>query len=111
MQQSSLVLVFLVVSSTVFAKPRARELGVPFEGAPERLNAITDDKGIDAGQVSVVRGKSKKGNLRVARTGVTVIFPLGKKRTTGVPAAWTTLNGNGEMTGTAWVEESGMLEG
>lgn len=94
------------------AKPRARELGVPFDGTPGPLNAITDISGIEVGQVTLISGEGKlvvgKGPVR---TGVTVILPRGRTSTDPVFAGWFALNGNGEMTGTTWVEESGFLEG
>ena len=92
---------------------RARELGVPFDGAPGELNAITDVLGVEVGHTTLLEGEGKlivgKGPVR---TGVTAIFPLGKNNSnTPVPAAVYAFNGNGEMTGSAWVEESGFLEG
>jgi D-aminopeptidase len=92
---------------------RARDLGVPFEGTPGNLNALTDVRGVEVGQTTIVEGEGKlvvgQGPVR---TGVTAIFPLGKERSnTPVPAAVYSFNGNGEMTGAAWVEESGFLEG
>src|SRR6202166_3936189 len=92
---------------------RARDLGVPFEGAPGRLNAITDVVGVEVGQATLVEGEGKlvvgQGPVR---TGVTAILPLGKENSdTPVPAAVYSFNGNGEMTGAEWVEESGFLEG
>jgi L-aminopeptidase/D-esterase-like protein len=91
-------------------KPRARDLGVPFDGAPGRWNAITDVAGVEVGHVTLNRGSGKlivgQGPVR---TGVTSIFPRGKAYTGRVFAAWHTLNGNGEMTGTTWVQESGLL--
>jgi D-aminopeptidase len=94
------------------AKPRARDLGVPFEGVTGRLNAITDVTGIEVGHTTLIRGQ---GALKVGagpvRTGVTVIHPRGKAADDPVFAGWYSLNGNGEMTGTAWIEESGFLEG
>lgn len=90
---------------------RARDLGVPFEGTPGPLNAITDVKGVEVGHVTLISGK---GKLRVGkgpvRTGVTAVLPRGKTYDP-VYAGWFSLNGNGEMTGTTWVEESGWLEG
>ncbi|HEY0790399.1 MAG TPA: P1 family peptidase [Chthoniobacterales bacterium] len=93
--------------------PRARELGVPFEGTPGLLNAITDIAGLEVGQVTLIAGEGKLvAGQGPVRTGVTAILPLGlKDADTPVPAAVFSLNGNGEMTGTAWVEESGFLEG
>src|SRR5215204_3713989 len=93
-------------------KPRARDIGVPFDGTPGRLNAITDVAGVEVGQTTLVSGEGKlvvgKGPVR---TGVTAVLPRGKDSTDQVFAAWFTLNGNGEMTGTTWIEESGFLEG
>src|SRR5215471_4485345 len=94
------------------ARPRARDLGIPFEGAPGPFNAITDVKGVEVGYTTLVSGDGElitgKGPVR---TGVTAILPRGKNSNDRVFAAWFSLNGNGEMTGTAWVEESGCLEG
>jgi L-aminopeptidase/D-esterase-like protein len=105
------VAVFLLPSS-VHGKPRARDLGVPFDSQPGPLNAITDIEGVEVGHATIMAGR---GKLRVGRgpvrTGVTAIFPRGKKDTTPVFAGWFTANGNGEMTGTTWVKESGLLEG
>ena len=102
----------LLVSVSLAAKPRARDLGVPFEGKPGPLNAITDVAGIEVGQTTLIRGDGKLvAGEGPVRTGVTAIFPRGKANDAGVFAGWFSLNGNGEMTGTAWVEESGILEG
>ena len=91
---------------------RARDLGVPFDGAPGPFNAITDVAGVEVGQVTLISGDGKlivgKGPVR---TGVTTILPRGRASTDPVFAGWFALNGNGEMTGTTWVEESGFLEG
>jgi len=93
-------------------KPRARDLGVPFDGKPGPLNAITDVKGVEVGHTTLISGE---GALKVGtgpvRTGVTAVLPRGKNIQDQVFAGWFTLNGNGEMTGTTWVEESGFLEG
>jgi D-aminopeptidase len=90
-------------------RPRARALGVPFGGNPGPLNAITDVAGVEVGHVTLISGSGKlvlgKGPVR---TGVTAILPTGKAMGR-VFAGWATLNGNGEMTGTTWVEESGHL--
>jgi D-aminopeptidase len=106
------LLVFLASSSVIYAQTiRARDLGIPFDGIPGNLNAITDVSGVEVGQVTLISGDGKlivgKGPVR---TGVTAILPRGKKYDP-VFAGWFTLNGNGEMTGTTWVEESGFLEG
>ena len=85
-------------------KPRARDLGIPFEGETGKYNAITDVDGITVGYSTIIKGDS-------ARTGVTIIHPRGKDNHDPVFAAWFPFNGNGEMTGSAWVEEGGFLEG
>jgi L-aminopeptidase/D-esterase-like protein len=94
-------------------KPRARDLGVPFDGTPAQFNAITDVAGVTVGHTTLVSGE---GQLQVGkgpvRTGVTAVLPRGKDSINNpVFAGWWSLNGNGEMTGTTWVEESGFLEG
>jgi len=95
------------------ARPRARDLGVPFEGVPGPLNAITDVAGVTVGHATIISGDGPlivgKGPVR---TGVTAVLPRGRD-TLQKPSfgAWFSLNGNGEMTGTTWVEESGFLEG
>src|SRR5947209_7709700 len=89
---------------------RARDLDIPFDGEPGPLNAITDVAGIEVGHSTIIRGNGKlivgRGPVR---TGVTAILPRGKRDASPVFAGYFALNGNGEMTGTAWVEESGML--
>lgn len=90
--------------------PRARDLGVPFEGTPGTLNAITDVRGVEVGFVTLVSGEGQLVPGRgPVRTGVTAVLPRGKEFRGRVFAAWHTLNGNGEMTGTTWLEESGSL--
>ena len=94
------------------SKPRARDLGVPFDGAPGTLNAITDVKGVEVGHTTLISGSGKlKVGEGPVRTGVTAILPRGKHSSDAVFAGWFTLNGNGEMTGTTWVEDSGFLDG
>jgi L-aminopeptidase/D-esterase-like protein len=94
------------------SKPRARQLGVPLEGTPGPLNAITDVAGVEVGMTTLISGEGKLVVGRgPVRTGVTAILPRGKDATTPVYGAWFTLNGNGEMTGTTWLEESGFLSG
>lgn len=100
-------------STTVNAETvRARDLGIPFEGQPGPLNAITDIKGIEVGHITLIEGD---GALEVGegpvRTGVTAIHPRGKASTDPVFAGWFTLNASGEMTGTTWLEERGLIEG
>lgn len=107
--------VFLTVCFSCWAQqrtPRARDLGVPFEGTPGPLDSITDVAGIEVGYRTLISGSqaSQAGNAAV-RTGVTAIFPRGKNSVDPVFAGWFTENGNGEMTGTTWVEESGFLTG
>ena len=91
---------------------RARDLGVPFDGAPGPLDAITDVTGVEVGFTTLISGEGKlvvgQGPVR---TGVTAVLPRGKHSPDSVFAGWFSLNGNGEMTGTTWVEESGFLEG
>ncbi len=109
-----LVLVsFLTVqASFAQAKLRARDLGIPFEGSPGPLNAITDVQGVEVGHVTLISGKGKLVvGTGPVRTGVTAILSRGRNSIDPVFAAWFALNGNGEMTGTTWVEESGFLEG
>jgi D-aminopeptidase len=100
-----LIFSLFVLSVEAQTKPRARDLGVPFDGATGQFNAITDVKGVEVGYTTLISGDGKKA----IRTGVTAILPQGKNFTGRVFAAWHTLNGNGEMTGTTWVEESGGL--
>src|SRR5687768_14983864 len=99
-------------SGSPSAKPRVRDLGLPIGGTPGPLNAITDVAGVEAGHTTLVSGSGKlivgQGPVR---TGVTVIHPRGKTNPDPVFASWFTLNGNGEMTGTTWIQESGYLEG
>ena len=116
---AALILSFTVFSLPSFsqeklkAKPRARDLGVPFDGTPGPLNAITDVAGVTVGHTTLISGEGKlqvgKGPVR---TGVTAVLPRGKDSMMNpVFAGWFAQNGNGEMTGTTWVEESGFLEG
>lgn len=107
-----LFLWYLILAACSFSnliaqnKPRARDLGIPFDGsAPGKFNAITDVKGVEVGYTTLISGEGKQA----IRTGVTAILPQGKDFQGRVFAAWHTLNGNGEMTGTTWIEESGGL--
>ena len=94
------------------SKPRARDLGVPFDGTPGPNNAITDVAGVEVGFTTLISGS---GPLKVGegpvRTGVTAILPRGKQNIDPVYAAWFSQNGNGEMTGTTWIDEGGFLAG
>ena len=92
-------------------KPRARTIGIPFDGTPGKFNAITDVKGVEVGYSTIISGTGK--NIRgkgPVRTGVTAILPRGRNNNP-VYGNWYSLNGNGEMTGTTWLTESGFLEG
>ncbi len=118
--RSALLLALVAVSllglstlkSRAQAKPRARDLGVPFDGTTGPYNAITDVKGVEVGHTTLISGSGKlvvgQGPVR---TGVTAVLPRGKDSTDPVFGAWFTLNGNGEMTGTTWLEDSGFLDG
>jgi D-aminopeptidase len=106
------LLFFLTNGVLAQTKPRARDLGVPFDGTPGPLNAITDVKGVEVGQTTLISGEGPlKVGVGPVRTGVTAVLPRGKDSRDSVFAGWFTLNGNGEMTGTTWVEDSGFLEG
>ena len=110
------VLIFFVFLQTLDAisqtKQRARDLGVPFDGTPGSNNAITDVKGVEVGHTTLISGDGPlKVGVGPVRTGVTAVLPRGKNSQSPVFAGWFTLNGNGEMTGTTWVEDSGLLDG
>src|SRR5437868_671200 len=102
------------LAQTTPTRPRARDLGLATQigGTPGALDAITDVPGVEVGQTTLISGS---GALVVGqgpvRTGVTVIHPRGEDDPDPVMGAWFTLNGNGEMTGTTWLQESGFLEG
>lgn len=110
-----IIITACALSQLAFAqsKPRARDLGVPFDGTPGPLNSITDIKGIEVGHTTLISGEGKlQVGVGPVRTGVTAILPRGRQSNNDpVFAGWFSLNGNGEMTGTTWVEESGFLEG
>ncbi len=104
------VLALPVASQT--KNPRARELGLPIGGTPGALDAITDVAGVEVGHTTLISGSGRRTQGKgPVRTGVTVVHPRGKANPDPVFASWFTLNGNGEMTGTTWVQESGLLEG
>jgi D-aminopeptidase len=107
-----LAVLLATAAASAQTKPRARDLGIPFDGTPGALNAITDVTGVEVGLTTIIRGE---GALNVGegpvRTGVTAILPRGKDSGDPVMAGWFSLNGNGEMTGTTWIEEAGFLEG
>src|SRR6476659_2236228 len=110
------ILALAIVLTLPFAlhaqKPRERDLKLPIGGTPGPLDAITDVAGVEVGHTTLISGSGKlvvgQGPVR---TGVTIVHPRGKANPDPVFAAWFTLNGNGEMTGTTWVQESGYLEG
>jgi len=107
-----LLLITMSVVSSAQNKPRARDLGVPFEGAPGPLNAIVDVPGVEVGHKTLISGD---GKLQVGagpvRTGVTAVWPRGKQSSDPVFGGFFSQNGNGDMTGTHWIEESGFLDG
>src|SRR5450432_3154853 len=110
MPNRALAIIFCLATTLAHAaEPRARDLGVPFDGTPGPLNAITDVQGVTVGQVTLIEDLP---NGHKVRTGVTAILPRGHDSlNTPVFAGWSPLNGNGEMTGTAWIDEGGEVEG
>ena len=103
------ITLFAACTAAASDAPRARDLGIPFDGTPGELNAITDVAGVTVGHVTLIEDLEDN---KAVRTGVTAILPRGPaSKSVNVMAGWFSLNGNGEMTGTAWVEESGFLEG
>ncbi|WP_420127993.1 P1 family peptidase [Longimicrobium sp.] len=102
----------LALHAPAEAQERARDLGIHLPGTPGPLNAITDVPGVEVGHATLIRGDGRlvRGQGPV-RTGVTAILPRGRTGPDSVFAAWFALNGNGEMTGTTWIQESGVLEG
>jgi L-aminopeptidase/D-esterase-like protein len=111
-----LIVLSLVLSLPALARsqePRARELGIPFDGDPGPINAITDVPGVEVGHATLISGTGPRvPGQGPIRTGVTAVFPRGRDGIgDAVFGGWHTLNGNGEMTGTTWLEESGFLEG
>src|SRR6266571_1100150 len=109
---SLLALIVTAAAAHGQRRERARDIGIPLEGTPGPLDAITDVAGVEVGHRTLISGSGRlvvgKGPVR---TGVTAIFPRGRDSADPVFAAWFTMNGNGEMTGTTWVEESGFLWG
>lgn len=112
MKKIAIVFTILLCIQAYGQKPRARDLGVPFSGTTGKFNAITDVKGVEVGYSTLIEGEGENNvGEGPIRTGVTAIFPRGKaKKFSPVYANWYSLNGNGEMTGTTWVTESGFLE-
>jgi L-aminopeptidase/D-esterase-like protein len=109
---SAAIFSLFVAAAAAQSKPRARDLGVPFDGTPGALNAITDVKGVEVGHTTLISGNGPlKVGVGPVRTGVTAILPRGKHSNDAVFGAWFTENGAGEMTGTTWLEDSGFLDG
>src|SRR5579862_511025 len=104
---SAIRTILTFVAAAALLAGRARDLGVPFEGQPGPLNAITDVAGIEVGHTTLISGDG----AQAVRTGVSVVWPRGKQSGASVFGGWFSLNGNGEMTGTTWLEESGLLDG
>jgi len=105
--------ILLLINSIAFSqsKPRARALGIPFHGTPGPLNAITDVKGVAVGYKTIIKGEGKLvTGTGPIRTGVTVICPNGKS-IDPLPAAWYSLNGDGEMTGIPAIDDYGLNYG
>jgi D-aminopeptidase len=101
-----------VMSAAGQNKPRARDLGVPFEGTTGPLNAIVDVAGVEVGHRTLISGDGKlQVGIGPVRTGLTAIWPRGKRSSDPVFGGWFSQNGNGEMTGTPWLEESGFADG
>jgi D-aminopeptidase len=112
LQLASLVVIVALSGVLQAQKPRERDLNLPIGGVAGPLDAITDVTGVEVGHTTLISGSGKlvvgQGPVR---TGVTVVHPRGRANNDPVFAAWFTLNGNGEMTGTTWIQESGLLEG
>src|SRR5215210_2439552 len=114
MRLSPVLLLVLSGTASLAAQspPRARDLGIPFDGTPGRFNAITDVAGVEVGHTTLITGDGPLQEGRgPVRTGVTAILPRGRGETAPVFGGWFSLNGNGEMTGTTWLEDSCVLEG
>jgi len=105
----SVLLLFVLQINSYTQKPRARDIGIPFDGTTGKFNAITDVKGVEVGYSTIISGQGN--NIRgkgPVRTGVTAILPRGRNNNP-VFSNWYSLNGNGEMTGTTWITESGFF--
>ncbi len=107
MKWHRLLLVVPALVSLLLGAERARDLGVPFDGKPGEWNAITDVHGVEVGYRTLIAG----AGLEAVRTGVTAVWPRGKDSDVPAFGGWFSLNGNGEMTGTTWLEEGGLLAG
>jgi len=104
MLQAILLTALCALAAGAQTKPRARDLGVPFEGATGPRNAIVDVPGVEVGHRTLIEGAN-------VRTGVTAVWPRGRKSSDPVFGGFFSQNGNGDMTGTHWLEESGFLDG
>lgn len=107
MRRLCVVLTLSVALSIAHAAERARDIPVPLDGTPGLWNAITDVKGVEVGYQTLIAGSG----VSAIRTGVTAVWPRGKSNNAPAFGAWFSLNGNGEMTGTTWLEEGGLLSG
>jgi L-aminopeptidase/D-esterase-like protein len=107
MKLSFPALLILMTLLPAWAAERARDLGVPLDGTPGQWNAITDVAGVEVGYQTLISGEG----AAAIRTGVTAVWPRGKSSAAPTFGGWFSLNGNGEMTGTTWLEESGLLAG
>jgi D-aminopeptidase len=92
---------------SIQAAERARDLAIPLEGTLGAWNAITDVAGVEVGYQTLISGEGQTA----VRTGVTAVWPRGKNASAPVFGGWFSLNGNGEMTSTTWLEKSGLLSG
>ncbi|HKU92959.1 MAG TPA: P1 family peptidase [Sphingomicrobium sp.] len=103
---------FLLLLVATLADARARDLAIPFEGTPGPLNAITDVPGVEVGQETLISGEGLlKVGVGPVRSGVTTIFPRGHKNLKSVYGGYFNLNGNGEMTGLAYLQDFGVVSG
>ena len=106
------LLALMLAASASTSSERARDLGIPFEGTPGPLNSITDVPSVEVGQATLVTGEGPlKVGVGPVRTGVTVIFPRGHADQRPVYGGFFDLNGNGEMTGRAYLEDFGVIQG
>ncbi len=107
-----IALALLALMMSVQAEGRARDLGIPFEGTPGPLNAITDIAGVEVGQTTLIAGEGPlKVGVGPVRTGVTIVIPRGRADPRPVYGGFFDLNGNGEMTGRAYLEDFGIVQG
>ena len=100
-----------LMATHALASTAARNLGVPFHGRPGPLDAITDVAGVEVGQITLISGAAGQAGAPVVRTGVTVILPRGKASDSAVSGGFFDLNGNGEVTGQAYLKDYGVIHG